>query len=130
MDKKLVNDWEKYNLKSGIVYKSGKIGEEIVNRMCLPSSLQQDIFMVYYDNLRHQGKERTLSFLKRQFYWPGMDRDVQNMIHQCGCCIGHKTAVKKKAELVNIKTSSPMELMSALTFCPWNPLRVDMKVYL
>ena len=110
-DKRFVNDWEKYNLKNGIVYKTGKIGEETINRLCLPSSLQHDIFMAYHNNLGHQGKERTLSLLKRRFYWPGMDRDVQNMIRQCGRCIRRKTAVKKKAELVNITTSSPMELV-------------------
>ena len=111
VDKRFVNDWEKYNLKNGIVYKVGKIGEETVNRLCLPSSLQQDIFMAYHDNLGHQGKERTLSLLKRRFYWPGMDKDVQNMIRQYGHCLPRKTAVKKKAELVNITSSSPMELV-------------------
>ena len=111
VDKRFANDWEKYNLKNGIVYKTGKIGEETINKLCLPSSLQQDIFMGYHDNLGHQSKERTLPLSKRRFNWPGMDRDVQNMICQCVRCIRRKTAVKKKAELVNITTSSPMELV-------------------
>ena len=54
---------------------------------------------------------QTLSLLKRRLYWPGMEKDVQNMIHQCGRCIRRKTAPTKKAELVNITTSSPMELV-------------------
>ena len=33
------------------------------------------------------------------------------MIHHCGRCIRRKTAVKQTAELVNITTSSPMELV-------------------
>ena len=40
-----------------------------------------------------------------------MDKDVQNMIRQCERCIRRKTAPTKKAELVNITTSSPMELV-------------------
>ena len=63
VDKRFVSDLEKYNLKSGIAHKSGKIGEETVNRLCLSSSLQQDIFLAYQGNLEHQGKERTLSLL-------------------------------------------------------------------
>ena len=111
VDKRYVNGWERYELKDGIICKTGNIGEESVSRVCLPMSLQQDIFMAYHNNLGHQGKERTLSVLKRRFYWPGMDKDVQNMIRQCGRCIRRKTAVKKKAELVNITTRSPMELV-------------------
>ena len=40
-----------------------------------------------------------------------MDRDVKNMIDQCAHFIRCKTAVKKQAELVNITTSSPMEIV-------------------
>ena len=111
VDKRYVNGWERYELKDGIICKPGNIGEESVIRVCLPMSLQQDIFMAYHNNLGHQGKERTLSLLKRRFYWSGMDKDVQNTIRQCGRCIRRKTAVKKKAELVNITTRSPMELV-------------------
>ena len=84
IDKRYVINWKRYNLKNGVLHKSGKIGEEAVNRLCLPSSLKLDIFTAYHNDLGHQGKERTLSLLKRRFYWPGMDKDVQNMIHQCG----------------------------------------------
>ena len=51
MDKRFVNDWQKYNLKSGIVFKTGKVGEATVNRLCLPSSLQKNIFMANNNNL-------------------------------------------------------------------------------
>lgn len=48
-----------------------------------------------------------MSLIKRRFYWPGMDKDFQDMIKYCG----RKTAPKKKAVLVKITTSSPMELV-------------------
>ena len=111
IDKRYVIDWKRYNLKNGVLHKSRKIGEKAVNRLCLPSSFKLDIFTAYHNDLGHQGKERPLSLLKRRFYWPGMDKDVQNMIHQCGRCIRRKTAPTKKAKLVNITTSSPMELV-------------------
>ena len=85
--------------------------EKTVNQLCLSSALKQDIFCAYHNHLGHQGKERTLSLIKRRFYWPGMDKEIQEIVKFCGRCVRRKTAPKKKASLVNITTSSPMELV-------------------
>jgi hypothetical protein len=38
----------------------------------------------------HPGKDRTLSLLQDQFYWPGMYKDTASWIEQCGRCLRRK----------------------------------------
>ena len=35
---------------------------------------------------RHFGIDMTLSFLKEQYYWPQMYKDVQKFVKSCGVC--------------------------------------------
>ena len=60
----------------------------------------------------HPGKDRTLSLLRDRFYWPGMHKDTEQWIEQCGRCIRRKTPTNQRAPLVNISISSPMELVA------------------
>ena len=64
-----------------------------------------------HDDLGHQGRDRTLSLVRSRFYWPGLENDVEEKIKNCGRCIRGKTPVKPSAELVNISSSQPMELL-------------------
>ena len=49
--------------------------------------------------------------MRSRFYWPGLENDVEEKIKNCGRCIRRKTPVKPSAELVNITSSQPMELL-------------------
>ena len=98
--------WDRYNLQDGILHKEGKVEEDSVNQLCLPSALKQDIFCAYHNHLCHQGKEKILSLIKRRFYWPGMDKKIQEMIKFCGRCVQHKTAA----------------LFPSTALCPISPL--------
>ena len=59
----------------------------------------------------HQGRDRTLSLVRQRFYWPGLDSDVEKKVKNCVRCIQRKTLPKPSAELVNISTTQPMELV-------------------
>ena len=59
----------------------------------------------------HPGKDRTLSLLRDRFYWPGMYKDAESWIEQCGRCLRRKTPTNQRAPLVPIVTSSPLELV-------------------
>ena len=39
---------------------------------------------VLYGDLGHLGYARTISLLRDRFYWPGMQRDAEEWIEQCG----------------------------------------------
>ena len=111
IDRRYLSDWQNYHLKDGVLYKKFASEETTIDRLCLPASLRTDILKAYHDDLGHQGRERTMSLVKRRFIWPGMDKDITDFIHKCGRCIRRKTAHTKSADLVNIVTKAPMELV-------------------
>ena len=77
----------------------------------LPLHFRSIILKQLHDDLGHQGRDRTLSLVCSRFYWPGLENDVEEKIKNCGRCIRRKTPVKPSAELVNITSSQPMELL-------------------
>ena len=111
IDMKYLNDWNTYRLKDGILYKSATFNGEINDRLVLPESLKDIVFEAYHDDLGHQGRDRTISLMSTRFYFPRLNKFVAEKVRSCGRCIRRKTAPTKAAGLVNITSSSPMELV-------------------
>ena len=64
----------------------------------------------WHDDIGHLGKERTLSLLVDQFYWPNMVKDVEEYVTICPRCLRFK-AIPEHAELTPILASGPMEIV-------------------
>ena len=111
IDRRYVTDWERYLLKDGVLYKTATVSGEEFDILCLPRTLWDDVFQAYHTDLGHQGRDRTLSLIKRRFFSPGLENYIKRRIETCGRCIRRKTAPVKAAELVNITSSEPMELI-------------------
>ena len=58
----------------------------------------------------HPGKDRTTSLIRERFYWPGMNKDIEEWIQRCERCIKRKKD-PGRAPLVNITTTQPMDLI-------------------
>ena len=69
------------------------------------------MFKAYHEDFEHQGRDRTLSLMKRRLYWPGMDWYVESKIKQCGRCIRRKVLPTRAADPVNIISTAPMEVV-------------------
>ena len=93
-------NWEKFKLKDGVLY-----------RTCVASIHERNNFRAHHDDLGHQGRDRTMSLIKERFYWPGMNSYIGNHVTLCGRCIRRKTAPLKAAELVNLSSTAPVELV-------------------
>lgn len=104
-------EWRKLFMKDGVLYRSTTLDGEEVHQLVLPPLYQHLVLKSLHDDLGHQGKDRTLFLLRSRFYWPGLESDVDTYIRECGRCIRQKTHEKRSAELVNITTSQPMELV-------------------
>ena len=111
IDNRYKAEWERYRLKSGILYRTYQVEDEEFHQLVLPESLRDIIFKSYHDDLGHQGRDRTLTLIKQRFYCPGMTQFVQSKVQQCVKCIRRKTRPTKAAELVNITSGTPMELV-------------------
>ena len=64
-----------------------------------------------HDDQGHQDRDRTLSLVRQRFYWPGLGADAQHKVKTCVRCIQRKAVPKPSAELVNISTTQPMDLV-------------------
>ena len=111
VDHRYLANWEKFKLRDGVLYRTSDIRGETVEQLVLPASMRETIFRAYHDDLGHQGRDRTISLIKQRFYWPGMNSFIENHVTLCGRCIRRKTAPLKAAELVNISSKAPMELV-------------------
>ena len=64
VDQRYVLEWEKLQLKDGVLYRTTDINGESVDQLVLPASMK-----AYHDNLgRHQGRDRTTSLIRHRFF--------------------------------------------------------------
>ena len=63
-----------------------------------------------HDDVGHQGRMRTLSLLRERFYWPGMQTEAMQHVHQCTRCLRRKTP-SHVAPLQPIHVTQPLELV-------------------
>ena len=61
----------------------------------IPESLRQDLLEWFHENLCHPGQDRMTATIRKNYAWPGMTKDTQNLVKNCGRCQkGKVTGVK------------------------------------
>lgn len=65
-----------------------------------PNSTLATPIIAMVHNSCHEGYQRTLHRLSRDFYWPGMKRQVQEWVSTCSTCQRNKTETLKPAGLL------------------------------
>ncbi|MCG8113688.1 MAG: RNase H-like domain-containing protein, partial [Candidatus Thiodiazotropha taylori] len=108
---KYTREWNKLNLIDHILYRSTVLDGQQVRQLVVPSSFRKNILKHLHDDFGHQGRDRTLSLVRSRFYWPCLESDVDNKVKTCLNCIRRKSNPRPSAELVNIQTHQPMELV-------------------
>ena len=58
----------------------------------------------------HQGRDRTLSLLQEHFWWPGMAKQMRQVIKACRCCLQYEGSTPK-APLCPIVATAPLDLL-------------------
>ena len=111
LDKRYFKEWKKLRIEDGVLLRVSVQQGQTVKQLVVPQSLRVDMFKAYHDDLGHQGRDRTLSLMKRRLYWPGMDAFVCQKVQECGRCIRRKILPTRAADMVNIESTSPMEVV-------------------
>ncbi|MCG8048342.1 MAG: RNase H-like domain-containing protein, partial [Candidatus Thiodiazotropha endolucinida] len=111
IDKRFFKDWEKFRIEDGLLLREATQQGQKVKQLVVPEKLRIDMFKAYHNDLGHQGRDRTLSIMKRRVFWPGMDRFVSNSIEECGRCIRRKVLPRRAANMVSIVSTGPMEVV-------------------
>jgi len=63
-------------------------------RLCIPKCNPRELLMreVHGGSLAgHFGESKTLTMLREHYYWPGMEKDVQDILRRCGTCQAAKS---------------------------------------
>jgi len=83
-------------------------------QLIVPTSLRDELLQSFHSDPGggHFGAEKTLSSLKRRFYWPGMKGDVRTHILACAPCAISKSATTSKAPLQSVIAGYPNEIVA------------------
>ncbi|MCG8078888.1 MAG: DDE-type integrase/transposase/recombinase, partial [Candidatus Thiodiazotropha taylori] len=103
--------WKNLYMHNGVLHRETVINGEKFQQLVLPMRFRALVLKHLHDDIGHQGQERTLSLVRSRFFWPGFELDVQNKVKNCDRCIKRKVSPKPSAELVNIVSTQPLELV-------------------
>lgn len=107
----LSREYNRLQIIDGVLYRVATIDNEERQQLVLPTVHIPTVLNALHNDMGHPGRDRTLSLLRDRFYWPGMYKDVEEWINQCGRCLRRKSATNQRAPLVPIATSAPLELV-------------------
>lgn len=112
-------NFSKLRVRDNVLIREVKTEDQTVLQHVIPASTIPVVLRNIHNKMGHLGRDKTLSLVRQQFYWPRMQRDVANWINSCERCVKSKKTAEK-TELVNIRTSQPLELvcMDYLTLEP------------
>ena len=108
---KLWKQRRRLKVQDGILFRTCKLADRDVNQLVLPKASRLEVLKALHDDMGHFGFDRVWDLVKSRFYWPGMAEDVKSYVGGCLNCMKRKRW-EPRAELVNIKTSYPMEMVS------------------
>uniref|UniRef100_A0A151UIS7 Transposon Ty3-I Gag-Pol polyprotein n=1 Tax=Cajanus cajan TaxID=3821 RepID=A0A151UIS7_CAJCA len=103
-------DFDGFYMAEGYLYKEG--------RLCIPQgSIRKLLIKESHEGglMGHFGVDKTLSMLKKRFYWPHMRKDVQRYCFRCLACLQAKSKVMPRG----IYTPLPVAL------APWVDISMD-----
>ena len=94
-----------------VLYRTATVNGEKHDQLVIPANTKSIVLKALHDDNGHQGRDRTSWLIKTRFFWLWMDKDIESKVRHCDRCIRQKTRPVPAAELVNITSSAPMELV-------------------
>ncbi|KAL7837443.1 hypothetical protein SRHO_G00271540 [Serrasalmus rhombeus] len=111
---KMLSQWNRLTMQDGVICHVVQDPQtnEAVSQIWVPQHHIITLLEAYHDETGHQGVERTLSLLKRHFYWVGMESSVRDFIRLCPRCTFRKARPESKAPLVPFTGQGPLHIVA------------------
>ena len=100
-------------VRDGLLYRSlNSKSSHPDSAVVVPKALQTDVLKGTHDSsfTEHLGVTRTLDRIRKRFFWPNMQKSVENYICQCDACLQRKSPQiisNGSAPLQSIEVSEP-----------------------
>uniref|UniRef100_A0A3Q2EEI4 Gypsy retrotransposon integrase-like protein 1 n=1 Tax=Cyprinodon variegatus TaxID=28743 RepID=A0A3Q2EEI4_CYPVA len=105
----LFREWDKLELdEKGVLWRKTAHRKQLV----LPEQHKARVLHDLHDQMGHQGTDRTVSLIRDRFFWPYMQREIEQYVMKCTCLKQKKPSRGIRAPLLNIVTTQPFELVS------------------
>ena len=112
----LWHQWEILKVYNDLLYR--EIEDDLASnqlQLLAPREIRDTIFTHLHEQryAGHLGRDRTLTAIKKRFYWPGMSEDVARWCQECQLCARRKPGPGKgKSALEQFKVFQPMSVMA------------------
>ena len=105
----LFHQYNKLTISDNILIRRTKNKNQII----LPSQFHQLVYTELHDKMAHLGSEKVIDLAQQRFYWPKMTKDIEHYVQRkCRCIKDKKPNHQVRAPLVNIKSSTPFQMIS------------------
>ena len=106
----MLREWRHLVLETnGLLYRKTKTRMQLV----LPQQYRHTVYKELHDDMGHLGAERVVDLTRARFYWPLMQRDIENYVKKTCTCLKQKRPNRPTcAPLGHLTSSSPFELVS------------------
>lgn len=82
-------------------------------QLVLPEKYRDTVSKALHNDMGHQGAERSISLVRDRFFWPQMQREIEQYVSQsCACLKSKKPSRETRIPLNSIITTQPFELVS------------------
>lgn len=83
--RQLLSHWGRLSLREVVLCRMRQDNRthEMIVQVLVPKAQIQSLLEAYHTDLGHQGQERTLSLIRRNFYWLRMEESVGTFIQSC-----------------------------------------------
>ena len=115
--KALLGQWKNLELKDGLLVRKygDPVTDSVVRQAIVPQTEIREVLKFSHDlqTSGHLGIKKTLSKVRQNYYWPGVEQDVKIYVSGCEICQKGKEPIPlKRAPMHLARSGYPMEIIA------------------